>query len=118
MARQRLAQWLGRQLDEREVRDATLLVSELVTNALVHGRGTIELHARLDGSHLIVEVIDDGKGFERVVRERDFDSLGGWGLGLVDALASRWGIHEGRSQVWFEMERCGPRPGPFNKPVA
>jgi hypothetical protein len=102
----------------REVRDSTLLVSELVTNALVHGRGTIELRARLDENHLIVEVIDDGKGFERVVRKRDFDNLGGWGLSLVDALASRWGIHDGRSHVWFELERCRPRPGPFNQPVA
>jgi anti-sigma regulatory factor (Ser/Thr protein kinase) len=100
------------------VSDARLLVSELVTNALVHGRGTIELHARLDENHLVVEVIDNGKGFERVVRGRDFDSLGGWGLRLVDALASRWGIHDGRSHVWFELEPCGPRTSPLNKPHA
>jgi anti-sigma regulatory factor (Ser/Thr protein kinase) len=107
VARELLAQWICRQLDEREECDARLLVSELVTNALVHGRGTIQLHARFDENHLIVEVIDDGNGFERVVRERDFDRLGGWGLTLVDALASRWGIHDGRSHVWFELERRG-----------
>ncbi|MBV9413697.1 MAG: ATP-binding protein [Solirubrobacterales bacterium] len=118
VARQQLAQWLCRQLNEREVRDATLLVSELVTNALVHGRGTIELHALLDENHLIVEVIDNGKGFELVVPKRDVDSVGGWGLSLVDALASRWGIRDGTSHVWFELERCGRRPGPLNKPHA
>jgi hypothetical protein len=49
----------------------------------------------------VVEVIDQGHGCERTMQERDFDSVGGRGLGIVDAEASRWGIHEGASHVWF-----------------
>lgn len=105
VAHRQLATWLAPQLDEREVYDARLLISELVTNALVHGRGTIEMHARLDERRLIVEVTDDGNGFERIARESGCDSVGGWGLTLVDTLASRWGIHEGSSHVWFELKR-------------
>ena len=66
----------------------------------------------------MVEVIDQGKGFARTVRERGFDALGGWGLDLVETIASRWGIHEGSSHVWFELERRGPRLGTANKPGA
>jgi anti-sigma regulatory factor (Ser/Thr protein kinase) len=116
-ARRRRVDWVAVDLDARELADdAKLLVSEVVTNALIHGRGRIEIRAELDENHLLVEVIDEGEGFERIVREQDFDRVGGRGLHLVDALASRWGIHAGSSHVWFELERRGPRLGPANKP--
>lgn len=92
--------------------DAELLVSELVTNALRHGDGRIVLRGALDADKLMVEVIDEGGGFEHELRRRDFDDVGGWGLGLVEDLASRWGVHEGTTHVWFELERPGPRLGP------
>jgi anti-sigma regulatory factor (Ser/Thr protein kinase) len=103
-------------LDERQLDDVKLLVTELVTNAVVHGRGRITVRGRLDEHRLMVEVIDQGTGFERIVHERDFESVGGQGLNAVEAIASRWGIHEGTSHVWFELERRGPRLGPGNKP--
>lgn len=108
LARERVAAWAGADLDGRELADAKLLVSELVTNALVHGDGRIALGAQVDENRLLVEVIDEGVGFEHVVRERDFDQVGGRGLNVVDAVASRWGIHDGSSHVWFELERRGP----------
>jgi len=114
VARRSLAGWLGPDLGDPEVDDAKLLASELVTNALVHGRGTIVLHAHDDENRLRVEVIDEGRGFEGAVRECDIDSIGGRGLTLVDTLATRWGIHEGRSHVWFELEHRGPRLGSVN----
>jgi anti-sigma regulatory factor (Ser/Thr protein kinase) len=109
LARLRLAQWLGSELDDRKLGDATLLTCELVTNALQHGRGMIELRTQLDENRLMVEVIDQGTGFERLLRERDSDTIGGWGLKLVESIASRWGIHEGTSHVWFELDRPGSR---------
>lgn len=118
LARQRLSEWVAADLDARELADAKLLASELVTNALTHGHGRIEIHAELDENHLMVDVTDQGKGFEQMVREQDFDRVGGRGLHLVDALASRWGIHRGSSHVWYELERRGPRLGPANKPQA
>lgn len=102
-------------LDAGELGRATLLASELVNNALLHGRGTITLRAGLDEDRLLVEVMDEGSGFERVMRKDDFETLGGWGLRIVEAEASRWGVHEGTTHVWFEIERSGPRLGAENK---
>jgi anti-sigma regulatory factor (Ser/Thr protein kinase) len=117
LARRQLVEWTSAELNAGDLADATLLASELVANALAHGHGRIELHAELDENRLRVEVIDEGKGFERIARKRDFEQLGGWGLHIVDAVASRWGIHEGSSHVWFELERPGPRIGASDKPA-
>ncbi len=84
--------------------DAELLVSELATNALLHGRGNIRLRAAVDDQRLRAAVIDEGAGFDDELRERRPDQIGGWGLDLVDVLSSRWGV-EDRSEVWFELER-------------
>jgi hypothetical protein len=65
---------------------------------------------------VLVEVIDEGSGFERVVRRNDFEDVGGRGLTIVESQASRWGIHEGTTHVWFELERSGPRLGEESKP--
>jgi len=91
--------------------DAELLVSELASNALRHGRGEITLRARLDADRLFVEVIDEGSGFERTLRREEFEQVGGWGLDIVEDVASRWGVHEGTTHVWFELEQPGPRLG-------
>ena len=89
--------------------DAELLVSELVTNALRHGRGDISLCARVDEDRLRVEVIDAGGGFTHDLRRSGFDRIGGWGLDIVDVVSSRWGVHGGTAHVWFELARPGPR---------
>jgi anti-sigma regulatory factor (Ser/Thr protein kinase) len=118
LARAALAHWYAGEVDEDLVRRAQLLASELATNAFVHGTGQIMMYATLDRDSLRVEVIDDGQGFERTVREQDFEALGGRGLAIVDAEASRWGIHEGTTHVWFELELPGPRLGGDEKPPA
>jgi anti-sigma regulatory factor (Ser/Thr protein kinase) len=104
-------------LDREDLDKAKLLVSELLTNAVLHGQGAITLRASVDENRLLVEVMDEGFGFERVAREHDFDQLGGLGLRIVDAEASRWGVHEGTTHVWFEIERSGPRVGTEQKPL-
>jgi anti-sigma regulatory factor (Ser/Thr protein kinase) len=111
IARRSLADWLAPAVDSDELDTARLLVSELVTNAVVHGRGDITLRATLDEDRLLVEVIDQGRGFERTVRQQEFAGIGGRGLAIVDAESSRWGIHDGTTHVWFELERPGPRLG-------
>ena len=103
LARRRLAEWLAPDLSGRELDDAKLLVTELVTNALVYGRGRIGLCAQRDNKRLLIEVFHQGHGFERILRERG--RIGGQGFIIVDALASRWGIHDGSSHVWCELER-------------
>jgi anti-sigma regulatory factor (Ser/Thr protein kinase) len=91
------------QLPPDRMRDLNLLVTELVNNAVLHGQGAIRLRLQLDGTVLRGEVVDDGGGFEREVRQRGVDEVGGRGLSLVEELASEWGIHEGTTHVWFEM---------------
>ena len=117
LARRSLAGWFAGDVDRDDLRTAELLVSELVTNAVMHGHGQITLRAHLDEDRLLVDVIDEGGGFERTVRKSDLDSVGGRGLAIVDAEASRWGIHEGTTHVWFEVERPGPRLGPEKNPA-
>jgi anti-sigma regulatory factor (Ser/Thr protein kinase) len=116
IARRRVVERFGAELDSRQMADARLLTSELVTNAVVHGRGTIGLSALLDEDRLMIEVTDEGHGFERTVRQHGVDAVGRNGLNIVERLASRWGIHAGRSHVWFELERPGPRLGTEAKP--
>lgn len=77
IARKWLSESFAAQLEPREQETAKLLVSELVTNAVVHGRGRIELHAELDQDRLLVDVSDEGPGFART----DFHAIAGHGSG-------------------------------------
>ena len=104
MARDSLGERFATALGSDELGTAKLLVSELVTNALLHGQGKIILRAQLDEDRLLVEVIDQGTGFERAVRDAGIEDVGGWGLALLDRESSRWGVHEGTTHVWFELE--------------
>jgi anti-sigma regulatory factor (Ser/Thr protein kinase) len=116
LAREALAQWYGSSLATEELEDSKLVVSELVANALVHGSGKIMLRAEQDEDRLLFEVMDQGTGFEYTLREVPFEELSGRGLAIVDTTASRWGIHEGTTHVWAEVERKGPRLGADKKP--
>jgi anti-sigma regulatory factor (Ser/Thr protein kinase) len=88
--------------------DAVLLVvSELVTNAVRHGKGEVELRIDLDGSDVRLEVLDDGHA--AVALRRDDPSptaIGGRGLHLVREVSRRWGSGfdpAGRTSVWAEV---------------
>ena len=105
LARRRLTRSFGDALDERQLRTATLLTSELVTNALLHGEGAITLLASLDADRLLVEVIDEGRAIPTPRTEHGPDSIGGYGLMIVESEASRWGTQTGTTHVWFELER-------------
>ncbi len=84
-----------------------LLVSELVTNAIRHaGMGEDErivLAARLTDDWVRLEVGDGGEGFDPEVRH----DASGYGLRMLDMLASRWGVDrdESGTRVWFEVDR-------------
>lgn len=79
-----------------------LLVSEVVTNALVHGSGCIRLTALLGERLLRVGVQDDGEDQPHVRRPAETDE-GGRGLAMLDLLSAAWGVerhHRGKT-VWF-----------------
>lgn len=84
--------------------DAHLLLTELVTNGVLHGRGEVRLRVDASADMLHVEVVDEGDGFAAAPRATP-DRDGGWGLGIVDLLADRWGVFAGSTHVWFEIDR-------------
>ena len=89
-----------------EVADvAVLLVSELVSNAVLHAGTEIELVVRILPERLAIEVHDRGGG--RAVRRR-YSNLSGTGRGLmlVEELARDWGtvVTEAGKFVWFELD--------------
>ncbi|MEV7212710.1 SpoIIE family protein phosphatase [Kitasatospora cineracea] len=102
-AREAACGWLlERGLDEL-VDTSELLVSELVTNALRHGRGEIRLRLLRDKT-MVCEVWDDAYAQPRQRRAQETDE-GGRGLQLVSLLAERWGSRrtpKGKI-VWFEL---------------
>lgn len=87
--------------------DAELLTTEVVTNAVRHAEldPSQEIVVRIvaDG-YVRVEVADPGPPFEAVLRRPGSDSSG-WGLFLVNAVATSWGVEpEGSGKtVWFEV---------------
>jgi anti-sigma regulatory factor (Ser/Thr protein kinase) len=86
--------------------DATLLVSELVTNAVKYGpeNESIRLIVAQDSDRTRVTVHDLGLGPLPAMRSEDDPAPGGHGLRLVDTLADRWGVERGSTRVWFELE--------------
>ncbi len=81
--------------------DVVLLTSELVTNAIIHGRPPVELHLRRSRSELLLEVLDAANYLPRIVRPATTDEHGR-GLQIVTRLAGRWGIRmtDGGKAVW------------------
>lgn len=108
-ARQLTSRWLEHVVCEEDLQTAKLVVSELISNAIQHGSGRIWLVVDADANRVRIEVIDQGTGFAHEVREVPFQQAGGRGLRIVDTTISRWGIYEGTTHVWAEIEREGPR---------
>ncbi|MEV8634127.1 ATP-binding protein [Streptosporangium sp. NPDC051023] len=107
---------LSGRLSDTTLDDALLLLSEVVTNAVVHsdsGRepyGSVTVCVALSNDHgdstVHVEVIDDGSdGSLPFVRAATTDSDGGRGLLMVELLSARWGVHhdETGNAVWFHL---------------
>jgi anti-sigma regulatory factor (Ser/Thr protein kinase) len=97
--------------------DAQLAVSELVTNSVRHAGlapdDLIRVTVDWSGARLKVHVRDGGRGarptaFSGSIRPAP-GAGSGWGLYLVDRLASRWGTSA--DGYWFELRQEPPRPG-------
>jgi anti-sigma regulatory factor (Ser/Thr protein kinase) len=95
--------------------DACLLVSELVTNSIQHSglspHDRVRIRADWSGTRLRVDVYDRASAIPQGVAGSIRPPPGaesGWGLYLVDRVASRWGTVPGRH--WFELELQGTQP--------
>lgn len=81
-----------------------LLVSELVTNAVIHAHSAVDLRmCELDGG--IRVAVGDQSLTTPVLTEHDLDASSGRGLRLLDELSSTWGIdlRDHGKVVWFEL---------------
>ncbi|GGO97833.1 ATP-binding protein [Wenjunlia tyrosinilytica] len=107
--------------------DATLIASELVTNAVVHGSGSVSLTARLVTSSprnidLHIEVTDHGHGWESGHHASRLPvaplSDGGRGLHIVRATAHLWGASRTPDgcTVWARLPAGSLRPVPRTRP--
>jgi anti-sigma regulatory factor (Ser/Thr protein kinase) len=92
------------------VPDAELLVSELVTNAVLHARSESRVTIERVGSGLRVSVYDTSPAPPRL-REFGPEAVTGRGLLIVDRIARSWGVDpDGVGKcVWFELD--GDRDG-------
>ncbi|KUJ70036.1 hypothetical protein ACZ90_06655 [Streptomyces albus subsp. albus] len=127
-ARSRLAV-SGIAVDEPLAETLILLISELVTNAVVHtgcpavlrlvlperfaAEPPAEGGARpMDGAPVGTVRVEVADASARAPRQRHVDeaATNGRGLELVDGLADRWGWHrEGAGKrIWCEVDRCEP----------
>ncbi|MBI1759186.1 MAG: ATP-binding protein [Actinobacteria bacterium] len=108
-------------LAEDSVRDAVLLGSELVGNAVRHARplpdGTVRVSWQITGGRLRLTVTDGGTGTGTGAPHlvsADPTATAGRGLSIVDAIASLWGVEttDGSTQVWVALPaRSGAAAG-------
>ena len=97
----------------------TLLATEVVGNAVRHAaldpNQRIVFFARLEGDYVRVEVADPGPGFEPATVATE-----GFGLRLLEKLATRWGVVPGARgcRVWFEVDRRSRRFARREEPAA
>ena len=106
LARQFVADALTGRTDEGSVEVARLLVSELVTNTVVHAASAVEVEVAVDEAGVVVRVRDADTGplVSRAGGGTELDE-GGRGFMLVDRLAHTWGTEHsgGRKTVWFRL---------------
>jgi anti-sigma regulatory factor (Ser/Thr protein kinase) len=83
------------------VTEAALATSELVTNALLHGRPPVDFRLRVEGGEVLIEVRDRATYQPRKQRPDELDEHGR-GLQIVSAVSSRWGTRptEQGKAVW------------------
>jgi anti-sigma regulatory factor (Ser/Thr protein kinase) len=98
----------GSDIEPARLATLLLLVSEVVTNAVIHSRAPANAEIILcagptDSGAVLVEVTDAGEGFIPMPRDPSRPG-GGYGLYLVEQEAVSWGVdHTGGTRVWFEL---------------
>jgi anti-sigma regulatory factor (Ser/Thr protein kinase) len=105
-ARRIIAEELASRVPDTVLDDVKLMVSELVTNGIVHGSTEPDRPVMLDllvNGQIRCRVLDHGHGFAAGTRN---EGPGGWGLQVVGQLADRWGMQcsPQQTEVWFERQ--------------
>jgi anti-sigma regulatory factor (Ser/Thr protein kinase) len=84
---------------------AVLLVSELVTNVVLHAQTPLVLRVGRVGNVIRVEVEDQSPTVP-TAKPYDRDAVTGRGIHIVERASTRWGVDAGEDGkcVWFELE--------------
>jgi anti-sigma regulatory factor (Ser/Thr protein kinase) len=96
---------MSRQVSAGVVHTVELLTSEVVTNAIVHGRSGPQLAVEV-GDHVVRVAVHDLSPELPVRRLGHPDDVSGRGVIIVEELASAWGVEReqnGSKRVWFEV---------------
>ncbi len=123
-ARAALDEWADTvPLDLTVADDAVLVVSELVTNAVVHAGTAVELVVRLaedaeDAPAAVVVEVSDHHPTRTVAGRDPAGTAHGGGLHLVAAVCECWGVtyRPGLKTVWARVPLDGRGPGPHHPP--
>ena len=102
---------LDGRVPEQLLSNLLLVVTELVTNSVKFGPGVqikIRVYIADDGS--VKGLVTDGGNGRVAIRDTPANEPGGFGLQIVDRLASSWGVRPGTSDVWFELTDEGVDP--------
>ena len=93
-------------VDEETAGALKIIVTELLSNAIQHGESDTEVRLLLErrGDVVRVVVTDGGRGFTSQYDKHD--RVGGGGLALIQAVASRFGVTRahGETQAWAEID--------------
>jgi anti-sigma regulatory factor (Ser/Thr protein kinase) len=94
--------------DTRDV--VLLLISELVTNAVVHARSTVTIDLAVTDDGPVHVNVHDESTVRPTARRHQSDRPGGRGMHLLESMAARWGVEESRTgkSIWFEVDRLQP----------
>lgn len=107
VARQFLRETSCQEHHARVMDEAELLVSELVTNAVVHGAPPVTVNIECDSTEGLLVAVTDGSPDTPVPQEVGLDAEGGRGIRLVDLISDRWGVAPSRGHgkaVWFMVK--------------
>jgi anti-sigma regulatory factor (Ser/Thr protein kinase) len=82
----------------------------MVTNAVAHGHGPVQVRISLDNERVRLDVTDQGRAGSQPAAAED-QGVGGWGLRLIDDVSDAWGLRRDRggTHVWMERRAEGRR---------
>jgi anti-sigma regulatory factor (Ser/Thr protein kinase) len=98
--------WMERHPSNADPDSVVLALTEMVSNSVRHGAGPVDVELSADGRSLLLKVSDRSDDLPRQIRGDHSWSLGGRGVIVVDALASRWGVQyrtDVGKTVWCEF---------------
>jgi len=101
----------------RVVDEAELLVSEVITNGIVHGAPPVTLRLICEAGQVLRVEVGDSSPQRPQLRHPGEEEMSGRGMEMVDLLSQDWGVHDRESGkvIWFTLTppATSRRPSPL-----